>query len=335
MPPMLIHFAILLALAGVIYLACEYFVNAIEWAGRKMKVGQQATGTVLAAFGTALPESIVTLVAVAFARDQAQRDIGVGAALGGPLALATLAYAVVAVTLLLHRRTFAETGANKAWFRELAGDQRWFLAIFVVKLALGLFVLSWKPLLGFAFIAAYAVYCWQEVHASGHEEEGALEHLKFAPHAPNPSTAMVMLQVALSLVVIFVASRLFVAQLDAIGPALGLRPQVLALLLAPIATELPETLNAVIWVRQGKTRLALANISGAMMIQATIPTAFGLFFTPWLLQPALMLAGAVTALTIATMYVTFSRGWISRRFLAAVPLFYIAFIAIVLALGLE
>src|SRR6185369_2814775 len=148
MPPMLIHFAILLALAGVIYLACEYFVNAIEWAGRKMKVGQQATGTVLAAFGTALPESIVTLVAVAFAKDQAQRDIGVGAALGGPLALATLAYAVVAVTLLLHRRTFAETGANKAWFRELAGDQRWFLAIFVVKLALGLFVLSWKPLLG-------------------------------------------------------------------------------------------------------------------------------------------------------------------------------------------
>jgi len=103
---------------------------------------------------------------------------------------------------------------------------------------------------------------------------------------------------------------------------------------ATMPTE-PEMMNALIWVRQGRERLALANISGAMMIQATIPTAFGLFFTPWLLQPALMLAGAVTALTIATMYVTFSRGWISRRFLAAVPLFYIAFIAIVLALGLE
>jgi len=44
----------------------------------------------------------------------------------------------------------------------------------------------------------------------------------------------------------------------------------LALLLSPIATELPETLNAIIWVRQGKHRLALANISGAMMIQATV-----------------------------------------------------------------
>ena len=43
---------------------------------------------------------------------------------------------------------------------------------------------------------------------------------------------------------------------------------VTALLLSPIANELPETVNAIIWVRQGKTQLALVNISGAMMIQA-------------------------------------------------------------------
>ena len=79
--------------------------------------------------------------------------------------------------------------------------------------------------------------------------------------------------------VIFAASRVFVGQLNALGPALGLKPQLLALLLSPIATELPETMNAIIWVRQGKHRLALANISGAMMIQATVPSAFGLFYT--------------------------------------------------------
>ena len=60
------------------------------------------------------------------------------------------------------------------------------------------------------------------------------------------------------------------------GPALGLPAAVVALLLSPIATELPETMNAIIWVRQGKAELALANISGAMMIQATVPTAIGL-----------------------------------------------------------
>ena len=65
---------------------------------------------------------------------------------------------------------------------------------------------------------------------------------------------------------IFIASRVFVAQLDTIGPMLGLRPQLVALLLSPIATEMPETMNAIIWVRQGKENMALANISGAMMI---------------------------------------------------------------------
>ena len=92
-----------------------------------------------------------------------------------------------------------------------------------------------------------------------------------------------MLQTLAALAVIFLASQLFVHQLEAVGPWLGLSPQLVALLLSPIATELPEILNAVIWVRQGKTSLALGNISGAMMIQATVPSALGLFFTPWLL----------------------------------------------------
>jgi cation:H+ antiporter len=78
-----------------IYFACEYFVNGVEWFGRKLKLSATATGTVLAAFGTALPESAVTFVAVIFGKTPEARDIGVGAALGGPLVLATIAYAVV------------------------------------------------------------------------------------------------------------------------------------------------------------------------------------------------------------------------------------------------
>jgi cation:H+ antiporter len=335
MPPLATSISLLIASAVAIYFACEYFVNGVEWAGRKFSFGQQATGTILAAFGTALPESVVTLVAV-FRGSPEQKQIGIGAALGGPLALATLAYAVVGICLLLGRRTLAQSGANTAWFRTLAGDQAWFLVIFACKLALGVVAFAWKPWLGLAFLAAYAAYCWHEVRGPvSDEEEGELERLKIAPHAAVPTSGLVLLQVTAALVVIFLASRLFVGQLDALGPHLGLKPQVLALLLAPIATELPETLNAVIWVRQGKVRLALANISGAMMIQATVPTAFGLFFTPWLLQPALLLAGGVTAATILTLYVAFSRGWLSRTLLALVPFFYVAFIVTVLAMRLE
>ncbi|MGN6688211.1 MAG: hypothetical protein ACTHK1_11805 [Actinomycetales bacterium] len=60
----------------------------------------------------------------------------------------------------------------------------------------------------------------------------------------------------------------------------------------PLATELPEIMNAITWVRQGKTRLALANNSGAMMIQATVPSGIGLLFTPWRFDTALLLPRA-------------------------------------------
>jgi cation:H+ antiporter len=67
-------------------------------------------------------------------------------------------------------------------------------------------------------------------------------------------------QTLVTLGVIFVAPQLFVHQLDAIGPMLGLSSAGTALLLSSIATELPEIMNAIIWVCQGKTSLALANI---------------------------------------------------------------------------
>lgn len=69
--------------AIAIYISCEYFVNAIEWVGHKFNISKNATGTILAAFGTALPESVVTFVAVVFGNTPAQKEIGIGAAIGG------------------------------------------------------------------------------------------------------------------------------------------------------------------------------------------------------------------------------------------------------------
>jgi cation:H+ antiporter len=333
MPHLWLTVALLLGSAIVIYLSCELFVNGVEWVGEKLSVGQKATGSILAAFGTALPESVVTLVAVA-GGSVAGKELGVGAALGGPLALSTIAYATVGVTLLLAHRTLLKTAEIKAEFRNLSRDQGWFLAIFAVKIALGLIAFAWKPWLGILFLGAYAFYVRQEMSGPDSDEEGEREPLTFQRNAAIPSTLMALLQTGLALLVIFAASHTFVAQLEKLAPLLGLPPQLLALLLSPIATELPETMNAIIWVRQGKHRLALANISGAMMIQATIPTAFGLFWTPWLLDAPLLLAAGITALAVIIMFVTFRRGLISRRLLAAMALLYLVFAGLLVTLHL-
>lgn len=342
----MIHFVLLIVCAVAIYLSCEWFVNAVEWLGERLNVGKMAVGTILAAFGTALPESVVTLVAVTTGATDEAKDIGVGAAMGGPLALSTIAYGVTGAILMLKRRReriAADPGATPAGARNeealgsaadmkrLAKDQKWFLPIFSVKVTLGLVTFAFKPVLGLLFFAAYAVYFWREIRGGDDDEDEGpdLEPLKFQPKATSPSTWAVAAQTALTLVVIFFASQLFVKQLDAIGPMLGLSAAVTALLLSPVATELPEIMNAVIWVRQGKTQLALANISGAMMIQATVPSGLGLLFTRWDFDAALLWSGLITMAAIVYLLLTMRAHRLTPARLTVAAGFYVVF-----ALGL-
>lgn len=352
-----IHFVLLVACAAVIYVACEWFVNAVEWLGRRLRVGPLAVGTILAAFGTALPESVVTFVAVVFGTGPSQKDIGVGAAMGGPLALATVAYGVTGWMILARRRraqvnakelvlacgpagnaSVASTappeqvpGDDVGDLGKLARDQRWFLAIFVVKVALGLVAFAVKPWLGLLFFAAYAVYFWREIRGGGGQDEGEdLEPLLLQRRRSRPATWAVITQTLATLVIIFVASQVFVRQLDTIGPMLGLPAAVTALLLSPIATELPEIMNAIIWVRQGKTRLALANISGAMMIQATVPSGLGLLFTPWRFDTALLISGLATMAAIGYLLILLRTGRFTARTVSFAAVFYLGFAALLI-----
>jgi cation:H+ antiporter len=353
----MLHVVLFLVCAVVIYLACEWFVNGVEWLGVRLKVGPVAVGTILAAAGTALPESVVTLVAVLFGSKEHGAQVGIGAALGGPLVVGTIAYGVTGGMLLWRRRRDRRPAPVPAAApgtpavpassdvpdaddldgtdtRRLARDQVWFLAIFAVKVALGLVAFAIKPWFGFLFLAAYAVYFRREISGGDEEASGeGLEPLRFQPRRAEPTMAAVLTQTLVTLVVVFLASQLFVAQLEWAGPALGLPAAVVALLLSPIATELPETMNAIIWVRQGKAELALANISGAMMIQATVPSAFGLFFTPWLFDTPLVLAAAFTMAAVAYLLIILRLGRLTPATLAGAALFYVAFaVALVLVL---
>jgi cation:H+ antiporter len=351
-----VHIVLLIACAVAIYLSCGWFVNAVEWLGQRLNLGTMAVGTILAAFGTALPESVVTLVAVTTGPTAEIRNIGVGAAMGGPLVLATVAYGVTGAMLLLRRRTQirvesrelvpAGVGAarldpptlerdddagailaDRAHTARLVKDQRWFMAVFVVKVALGLVAFAIKPWLGLVFFAVYGVYFWREIRGGtiGEHDGHELTPLKLQPRAVRPATTVVVVQTLGALAAIFVSSQIFVHQLDAIGPMLGLSGAITALLLSPIATELPEIMNAIIWVRQGKTQLALANISGAMMIQATVPSGLGLLFTDWRLDHALLWSGAITVAAISYLLATMRANKLTPTRLAMAALLYLVF----------
>jgi cation:H+ antiporter len=315
--------------AAAIYFACEYFVNGVEWVGRKLGIGETATGTILAAFGTALPESAVTFVAVVLGRDAAQKDIGVGAALGGPMVLSTISYAVVGFAMLWNQRRLGRaTQLVECDSKRLRRDQSWFLSIFVAKVALGLVVFTYKPWLGAVFLLAYVAYLLRELRGAQILSAETLEPLKLHPRG-DPGLLWPLAQTTIALIAIAIASKVFVGQLETIGIRAGMSPQLVALLLSPVATELPETMNALIWVRQGKERLALANISGAMMIQATIPTALGLFFTSWVFSRELVVSGVITMVAVAILLGLFSKDAVNARWLMPLAALYALFVAVI------
>ena len=109
--------------------------------------------------------------------------------------------------------------------------------------------------------------------------------------ADDPPRRLIALQFALGLGAIVGGAHLFVEELLHVAEDADINPLVLSLILAPLATELPEKANSFFWVRDGKDSLALGNITGAMVFQSTIPIAFGLALTDWDLDKYAIVSG--------------------------------------------
>jgi len=150
-----------------------------------------------------------------------------------------------------------------------------------------------KVAIAVALPGLYAYYVYRHAkeeksHVIESEEEAGeevLAPLRFQPKASRPTMTAVALQLFVSLAVMIGGAYLFVQQVTEVAIAIGIPALVLSLLIAPIATELPEKMNSVLWVRRGKDTLALGNITGAMVFQSCIPVAFGLAFTDWSISP--------------------------------------------------
>jgi cation:H+ antiporter len=287
----------LLAAFALIVGGAVGFTNAVEWLGHRLNLAEGAVGALLAAVGTALPESVIPVVAlINGGGDDESVQVAIGAIVGAPFVLGTLAMLLVAVSahVFAGRREQGTkvTGERSAIRRDLA----WFLAMFPPAIVLG--VLHAPAAVRYAaaalLVAAYGVYAWRTAQAEGETEDGdELGALYFDRGSDAPRTWRIALQFVVSLAAIVGGAELFVGVVEHIAKSLGVTPLVLALVLAPLATELPEKANSVLWVRQGKDELALGNITGAMVFQASVPVSLGLLLTDWELERQAVIAAAI------------------------------------------
>ncbi len=98
-------------------------------------------------------------------------------------------------------------------------------------------------------------------------------------------TWAVVAQVVVPIAIMALGAHYFVGGVEHVSQTLGIPAGLIALILAPLATELPEKFNSILWLRDNKDTLAFGNISGAMIFQSMVPVTLGLAFTP--LKPGL------------------------------------------------
>jgi len=66
-------------------------------------------------------------------------------------------------------------------------------------------------------------------------------------------------------------AHFFIGSIQSLSLTLGIAPLILSLIITPIATELPEKLNSVIWVGRNKETLAIGNLTGQWFSRVVFP----------------------------------------------------------------
>jgi cation:H+ antiporter len=332
----------------VILLGAELFTNGIEWFGRKLEVAEGAVGSVLAAVGTALPETMIPIIAILFSSDRtgSAHEVGIGAILGAPFMLSTLAMFVTGAGVLAFRRRRATGSRMVVDTVVLVHDIRTFAVAYALAIGAAFLppeLTSLKIGVAVILLGIYAWYVKGHFEADPDVDAADLSPLRFhrldrRGHRTDPTVPrlrVVGFQVVAALACIVGGAYLFVGAVDNLAVALGVNQILLALVIAPIATELPEKFNSLIWVRQGKDTLALGNITGAMVFQSAIPTVVALLFAPdsWRVtgdSVVAFISAGIALLSVAAVFVPmWRRARVDGRSLLVGGILYLAYLAIV------
>ena len=315
---------------------CVVFTNAIEHLGKIYNLNEGAVGSILAAVGTALPETIVPLVAIigaylAHTDIATGQEIGIGAILGAPFLLSTLAMFVTGLAVIIFWKAGKRERKMTANHVVMQRDLKFFFFSYTMAIAAGfVHIKPIKIAIAVLLFAYYLLYVFRTLNCSHSDcgENSEVDELLFEKIFKKYNTPLVWLQVLVSIGALIYFAHIFVGQIRYFADIFSINPLILSLILAPIATELPEKFNSVLWISQKKDTLALGNITGAMVFQSCIPTAIGILLTPWIFGTESIINIVLVYLsTIILVFNIYKDKAFSAHTLITCGLFYLIYLA--------
>ncbi len=325
----------------LILIGAETFTNSLEHLGERLRISEGVTGSIFAAVGTALPETMVPIVAIlSTASTQTVREeVGVGAILGAPLMLSTLTMFLMAA-FAIHKRGWKEH--FKPERTGLSRDLMWFLLAFSMSSA-AIFVphqATWmRVMIALMLVLVYFIYLMLTIRASaglvanGHGTSASeplfLVRL-LARIGVSENMFTVLAQLGMGLGLIIFGAHGFVQGVEQLSEKLGISALALSLLIVPIATELPEKINSILWIRRRKDTLAFGNVTGAMVFQGSLLPALGILLTPWEPRREVIAGLVITIVASSYLLVMLRRGNLRPVHLLFNGLCYLAYLISVL-----
>ena len=320
-----------------ILVGAQAFTNALEHLGERLGISEGVTGSIFAAVGTALPETMVPIFAIfsSVGSLEVRQEVGIGAILGAPLMLSTLAFCLMGVAAL--RRRGWKGGFNPEP-SGLSRDLRWFTVVYVLGLLAVLIPSNWQLIRGsvsLLLVLLYGLYLLLTIRASSSlVEEG---HGTEADHALYLSTiglphhmVVILCQLAIGFVLIMLGAKGFVHGVESLSNLVNISALALSFLIIPVATELPEKVNSIIWIRRGRDTLAFGNITGAMVFQGSLLPAIGILLTPWIPNEVILLGMGMTLLASTYLLLVIRGGSLKVSHLALNGACYAVFVGAVL-----
>lgn len=321
----------------LILIAAEVFTNALEHLGEKLKISEGVTGSLFAAVGTALPETSVPLLALLAGTQnmETNHEIGVGAILGAPLMLATLSISLMAISVWKSRGTQGNLRPERTG---LIRDLNFFIVAFSFA-AIAMYIPHEQVVIrygiGFCMVMIYFVYVMMTIRASkslveeGHATEAGSDMFLCRAGLPN-NMVVIVIQLILGLALLIAGAKGFIDGVEEAAELIGISALLLSLLIIPIATELPEKVNSILWIRKGKDTLAFGNITGAMVFQGTLLPAIGIMLTPWEPRTEVVLGIAMTLIAAIWLRYLMAKGGIKVWHLLVNGAMYVAYLILVL-----
>lgn len=333
---LLLGFEIIFLLVAILFSA-QLFSNALEHLGETLNLSSGVVGSLFAAVATALPETMIPIIALLFGGNDIETNqaVSTGAILGAPLMLSTLSLMVLGLSAIKKRglRGFVKPEKNG-----LMRDLNFFLiAFFLVLIIFTLPVTCFKCRIsiGFLLIALYFFYVLVTVkHSKKLVKEGhgvvAEEPLYLSWCGFKKNNFSIIMQLLLGLLLLLISAKYFINDIETIAHSLNASAFLLSLLIVPLATELPEKVNSVLWIRKNKDTLGFNNITGAMVFQSTLLPALGMMFMPWHAEREIIYAILATIAAVLWLKFHFGKAGIQNSKLIMCGFFYLIFIIAVL-----